>query len=67
MEELILMIFKTHTGEWLTAVQIGAIVNAITGKKTLPVRIKKTIDMLTSKKKLTFAQGAEDRWKVIEF
>lgn len=63
MNDLILMIFKTHSGEWLNAVQIRAIVSAITGKPTLLTTVRRAINKLTRQNKL---QAAEDKWIIIE-
>jgi hypothetical protein len=52
MDELILMIFKTHKGEWLTPQRIREIVNAIKGTNTPLAPVQRTINRLTKCDKL---------------
>ncbi len=52
MDELILMIFKTHQGEWLTPRRVAAIVNAIKGTAILQAPIKRALGRLTKKGKI---------------
>lgn len=47
MEDLILMIFKTHTGEWMSPVKLRAIVCAITGTDVPLAVVRRTITKLT--------------------
>ncbi len=51
-EELILMIFKTHYGEWLMPTQVRAILSAITGTDTLLTSVRRGITNLTKQSKL---------------
>lgn len=53
MDELILMIFKTHQGEWLCAQRVRAIINAIKGTNMLLRPVKTSLQRLTKTSKLT--------------
>jgi hypothetical protein len=57
-EELILMIFKTHDGEWLTPAQVRSIMCAITGTDALITSVRRGITNLTRKAKLVKSQNA---------
>lgn len=56
MNDLILMICKTHQGEWLTAKRLHHIVSAIKGKPIALTSIKKTLARLVKNDKLTRMQ-----------
>ena len=53
MDDLIIMIFKTHQGEWLCAQRVRAIVNAIKGTNILLRPVKTSLQRLTRTDKLT--------------
>jgi hypothetical protein len=57
-EELILMIFKTHFGEWLTPSQVRSIMCAITGTDALITSVRRAITNLTKKQKLIKSENA---------
>ena len=52
MEDLILMIYKTHSGEWMTPTQVQAIACAIKGAEVLPGTVQKNINRLARNCKL---------------
>jgi predicted transcriptional regulator len=56
MDDLILMICKTHQGEWLTAQRVRDIVSAIKGKRIMLTPVKKAMARLAKKDKLTRMQ-----------
>jgi len=64
-EDLILMIFKTHTGEWMSPTKVRAIVNAITGDDVLLTSVKSAITRLTKQCKLIRSKTAS-AWMVFE-
>ena len=57
-EDLILMIFKTNYGEWLTATQVRAIMCAITGTDILLTSVRRGISCLTKQTKLVKSKNA---------
>ncbi|MBW4889847.1 hypothetical protein KXQ82_08975 [Mucilaginibacter sp. HMF5004] len=57
-EDLILMIFKTHYGEWLTPAQVRAIMCAITGTDALITSVRRAITNLTKQAKLVKSENA---------
>jgi hypothetical protein len=64
-EDLILMIFKTHTGEWLSPLKVRAIVCAITGDNVLLTTVRRAITRLTKQCKLIQSKTAS-AWMVFE-
>ena len=63
MNDLILMIFKTHQGEWLTAQRVKAIVNAIKGTNVSLMSIKQAIHRLARNNKVTrLANNTEEKY-----
>jgi hypothetical protein len=57
-EELILMIFKTHSGEWMSPARVRAIVQAITGTNVLLQTVKRAITKLTKQCRLVQSKTA---------
>jgi len=57
-EELILMIFKTHRGEWLSPTQVRAIMSAITGTDILLTSVRRGISTLTKQTRLVKSKSA---------
>ncbi|RKR84884.1 hypothetical protein BDD43_5137 [Mucilaginibacter gracilis] len=64
-EELILTIFKTHSGEWLSPAKVRAIVSAITGHDVLLPTVRRAITCLTRQCKLVRSKTAS-AYKVFE-
>lgn len=64
-EDLILMIFKTHSGEWMSPVKVRAIVSAITGDDVLLKTVKSAITRLSKQCKLVQSKTAS-AWMVFE-
>jgi hypothetical protein len=57
-EELILMIFKTHSGEWMSPAKIRAIANAITGADTQLPTVRRAITKLCKQCRLVRSKTA---------
>lgn len=57
-EELMHMIYKTHTGEWMSPVRVRAIVCAITGTDVALPAIRRAITKLTKQCKLVRSKTA---------
>ena len=67
MDDLILMIFKTHQHEWLTAQHVKAIVNAIKGTNILLTPVKKSINRLIRHNKVTrLATQTEEKYMLTD-
>ena len=64
-DELILMIYKTHTGEWMSPAKVRAIVCAITGTDVLLKTVRQAITRLTKQCKLVRSKTAS-AWMVFE-
>ncbi len=65
MEDLILMIYKTHSGEWMSPTKVRAIVCAITGNDVLLPTINRAIGKLTRQCKLVRSKTAS-AWMAFE-
>lgn len=64
-EELIYMIYKTHSGEWLSPSRVRVIASAITGTDILLTTAKRCITNLAKQNKLVRSKTAS-AWMAFE-
>ena len=63
--DLVLMIFKTHTGEWLSATRMRAIVSAISGADVPLKNVKQAITRLNKQGRVMRSKTAS-AWMIFE-